>query len=454
MKKSLLAVAAMGAFASAAQAQSSVTVYGILDVGYIGSNVRSANNAASTTSGLNQVNAVTKTSTSAFGDSAQSTSRLGFRGREDLGGGLAAFFTLETAITPNAVNAIATAASANRQTFVGLEKKGVGSFAFGTQYTTIFNAASATDPGQFNNMMGNLINDKPTGATLSAVRNSAASSSSSGLGSITQAAATQQFAGNQNNTAFTVRSNNMLSVRTAPIAGIVGNAFYAVNASDANATAVAAGGYTGGQTSNSAWGLGANYTWQKLLVTANFQNFTNKNAYTIAAGAYTIGQPTQNGYGAVSTPGVNSVDNQQYYAATYDFGIVKGYLQFVDRKTMDANNSANYIRRSAQQIGVRGNWTPKIESWASTGTGKLTSSSGASAGGQAVTTYVVGHTGGTSASANFAGFQLGTNYILSKRTNLYAIYGQQSTSNAVWATGAAPTSYNDNNYAVGVRHTF
>jgi len=35
MKKSLLAVAAMTAFAGAAQAQSSVTVYGVLDVGYI-----------------------------------------------------------------------------------------------------------------------------------------------------------------------------------------------------------------------------------------------------------------------------------------------------------------------------------------------------------------------------------------------------------------------------------
>ena len=453
MKKSLFAIAAVTAFAGAAQAQSSVTVYGILDVGYIGSNVRSANNAASTTAGLNQVNAVTKTNTSAFGDSAQSTSRLGFRGREDLGGGLAAFFTLETQITPNAVNAVATAATANRQTFVGLEKKGVGSFAIGTQYTTIFNAAAATDPGQFNNMMGNVINDKPAGATLSAVRNSAVSSGSTGLGAISQAAATQQFAGNQNNTAFTVRSNNMLSVRTAPIAGLVGNAFYAVNSSDANATAVAAGGYTGGTSANSAWGLGADYRWQKLLVTANFQNFTNKNPYTIASGAYTVGAPTQNGYGGVSTAGVNSNDNQQYYAAMYDFGIVKGYLQFVDRKTMDVNNGANYIRRTAQQIGVRGNWTPKIESWASTGNGKLTSSTGAAAGAQAVSTYVVGQSAG-SQSANFAGFQLGTNYILSKRTNLYAIYGQQSTSNAVWATNAAPTSYNDNNYAVGVRHTF
>ena len=50
MKKSLLAVAAMGAFASAAQAQSSVTVYGILDMGYIGSNSRDV--AAGTAPGI------------------------------------------------------------------------------------------------------------------------------------------------------------------------------------------------------------------------------------------------------------------------------------------------------------------------------------------------------------------------------------------------------------------
>jgi predicted porin len=35
MKKSLFALAAVTAFAGAAQAQSSVTVYGILDIGYI-----------------------------------------------------------------------------------------------------------------------------------------------------------------------------------------------------------------------------------------------------------------------------------------------------------------------------------------------------------------------------------------------------------------------------------
>jgi predicted porin len=60
------------------------------------------------------------------------------------------------------------------------------------------------------------------------------------------------------------------------------------------------------------------------------------------------------------------------------------------------------------------------------------------------------------------GWQLGSNYWLSKRTNLYAIYGMQSTSNANLAAiplGGTqpitnPSSYSASNYAVGVRHTF
>ena len=46
MKKSLLALAAMGAFAGAAHAQSSVTVYGILDMAYSSVNTKSSAAAA------------------------------------------------------------------------------------------------------------------------------------------------------------------------------------------------------------------------------------------------------------------------------------------------------------------------------------------------------------------------------------------------------------------------
>jgi predicted porin len=442
MKKSLLAVAAMGAFASAAQAQSSVTVYGVMDLGYVGSNLRTANNAAASNG-----QTITNVQNSQFTDAAESTSRLGFKGTEDLGGGLSAFFTIETAITPNGQNAISSAVStANRQSFVGLKKNGVGQFAFGTQYTTIHNAVAATDPGMQNNIMGNVIYDKLTGGTALTQSQSVGTSGTTG---------SAQYSGMQNNTSYTVRATNMLSLATDTFAGFQGNAFYVLNNQNAasQTVAVGSGGYTGGTTNHTAWGLGANYTWHKLFVTANYQNFTDKAAYTVtnSNGIYTTGQPIMNGYGGTSVTGTNAKDNQQYYAATYDFGILKAYVQYVNRKTMDVNNPNNYVARTAQQIGVRSFITPTIESWASAGTGKLTVAQGTTGS----NTFVTNTTAMAGSNAvNFGGFQLGSNYWLSKRTNLYAIYGQERTSNQSWTQNGNPTSYNSNNYAVGVRHTF
>lgn len=78
MKKSVLALAALTLASGAAMAQSSVTVFGIVDTG-----VRSIKGADSVKYLSNE---------------GRSTSRLGFRGVEDLGGGLKAGFWLESAI--------------------------------------------------------------------------------------------------------------------------------------------------------------------------------------------------------------------------------------------------------------------------------------------------------------------------------------------------------------------
>jgi len=439
MKKSLFALAAVTAFAGAAQAQSSVTVYGILDLGYVGSNVRVANNSGT--------NALVNTQNSQFGQGGESTNRLGFKGTEDLGGGLSAFFTIETEITPNATNTVSTGAAANRQTFAGLKKSGIGQFALGTQYTTIHNAVAATDPGQANNMAGNVIYDKLSGGSALTTSTTVGTSGSAG---------SQQFSGQQNNSSYTVRANNMLSVASDTFAGFQGNAFFVLNDQNTNSASVTStgGGYAGGTTNHTGWGLGGNYTWNKLLVTANFQQFTDKAPYGVtSAGVYQAGNPTQGGFGGTTTVGVNDKDNQQYYAATYDFGILKAYAQYVNRKTLDANNPNNYVARTAEQIGVRSFITPTVEAWASAGMGKITVSQGA-----ANSLALVSASGVGSNAGNFGGFQLGSNYWLSKRTNLYAIYGQQRTSNQVYnATGGVagnPTSYNLNNYALGVRHTF
>ncbi len=83
MKKLLIATAALAMVAGTAQAQSSVTVYGIVDVGYGENNTGVAG---------------AKTKVKGLADSANASSRIGFRGTEDLGGGLAAGFTLESGL--------------------------------------------------------------------------------------------------------------------------------------------------------------------------------------------------------------------------------------------------------------------------------------------------------------------------------------------------------------------
>lgn len=386
MKKSLFAIAAVTAFAGAAQAQSSVTVYGILDVGYIGGNVRGTSaNTAGTAKGTY----------SNIGSSAESTSRLGFRGTEDLGGGMSAFFTLETGIQPT--NATASSFN-NRQTFVGLRDKAIGAVSFGTQYTPIHTAIGATSAGQQNNMVGDVI--YPIAP---------ANNGNSGVA---------QNASTSNTDAYTIRTSNMIKLQSNNVAGFVGTAFYTAN--NQNTTQLSA--TSGGTNNQNGWGIGLDYTWKKLLVSANYQALSSKQATVTTTPAVW----------SSAVGGTNVKDNQMYFAATYDFGILKAYAQYINRKATSQLTSNDYVSRTAQQIGVRSFITPKIEGWASGGTGRYDS-------------YGPNHP-----TVNFTGYQLGANYWLSKRTNLYTIFGstQQSSSSSGQASVGA------NNYALGVRHTF
>jgi len=90
MKKHLIAAAVVSAFAAPAMAQN-VQVYGIVDT-----SVQYYDNG---TDGYARIN-----------DSTLATSRLGFRGTEDLGGGLKAEFQIEAKLNPSSGSTNATAA--------------------------------------------------------------------------------------------------------------------------------------------------------------------------------------------------------------------------------------------------------------------------------------------------------------------------------------------------------
>jgi predicted porin len=378
MKKSLFALAAVTAFAGAAQAQSSVTVYGILDVGFTG-------RSETLSTGRNQV----KTNSTAFnGTGNETTSRLGFRGTEDLGGGTSAFFTAEFQLYPtdSRLSGNTNGGLLNRQTFVGLAQKGIGRAAIGTQYTPIHLAIGRNDPGQQNNVLGDVVY-APT-ATQGAAQNSAA---------------------------YTVRQNNSLTASTERIAGFTVSGMYVNNNSSTS---------TNSNANQQGYGLGINYVWKKLNVDLVSQSFKSENQ--------TLGVRTPAALpSGFDINGNNITDTQMYAGAQYDFGMLKAYAQYVNRKATSGVNSNNYVKRSAQNIGVRGNITPKIEPWAMIGSGS----------------FKAFGTGGP--TSNFTGWQVGSNYILSKRTNLYAIYGASQTS-----SNSTTASASGSQYAVGLRHTF
>lgn len=122
MKKLNLALVLAGALAGAAQAQSAVEVYGIADVGF----VREIGNVGASVAGGNKLSS-----------GAQSGTRLGFKGKEDLGNGLNALFVLETGIAADAGGFNQGNKAFGRQSFVGLQGD-FGTLTLGRQYTSYF----------------------------------------------------------------------------------------------------------------------------------------------------------------------------------------------------------------------------------------------------------------------------------------------------------------------------
>jgi predicted porin len=155
MKKSLLALAVLGAFAGAASAQSSVTLFGIVDV-----NVGEIKNE--TAAGVS-------TKLKREGTDGINSSRLGFRGVEDLGGGLRAGFWLEAGLSPDTG---AAGANVNTSTYKLFNRRATVSLRLGRDYTpsfwnlTVFDPFGTNGVGSFTNLF-NVPGGTPLGSGAS-----------------------------------------------------------------------------------------------------------------------------------------------------------------------------------------------------------------------------------------------------------------------------------------------
>jgi predicted porin len=170
MKKSLLALAVLTAITGAASAQSSVTLYGKVDLGLVLDSGNPAGKSIRISSGVT------------------GGSRLGFKGVEDLGGGMKAAFQIETGFCADSAAGAPNFCTGSNQ-FMGRQAHGdltgsFGAISAGRQYSLGFNNLSTIDPfgtgfaGQVNNIVD------PSGIRL----NNSATYSTPNIGGFTASA--------------------------------------------------------------------------------------------------------------------------------------------------------------------------------------------------------------------------------------------------------------------------
>jgi len=129
-KKTVCALVFRGA-GGVVRAQSSVTLYGLIDAGITYVNHTAAANGHSR-------------SLFEFDDGVDGGDRFGLKGIEDLGGGYKAVFTLENGFGLNGTLSQGGALF-GRQAFVGVTRSGIGTFTLGR----VTRARSVTSPRPF-----------------------------------------------------------------------------------------------------------------------------------------------------------------------------------------------------------------------------------------------------------------------------------------------------------------
>jgi predicted porin len=139
----IVSACALGLTATFAQAQSIVKVYGVADAGIVLERGTPAGSATNVSSGV------------------ASGSRLGFKGKEDLGDGMNAFFVLENGYAMDTGKAGQGGLLFGRQAYVGLSGA-AGSVSLGRQYAPFYKATRDIIDPFCTGLAGNVQNIFPT----------------------------------------------------------------------------------------------------------------------------------------------------------------------------------------------------------------------------------------------------------------------------------------------------
>lgn len=291
MKKSLLALAVLGAFAGAASAQTSVTIYGVIDASVQ----------------YKDVGGTTGGETWSQSSGQMSGSRLGFRGTEDLGGGLSGIFTLENGFNVD-TGEQGQSRLFGRQAWVGLQG-GFGSVRVGRIQTVAYGASVAVDP----------------------------------FGAANSHGSQRMFASGAYNSDPFLRANNTLSYSTANYSGFTGTAAYSF------------GEKQDAFSANRTTQLGVSYVNGPINAQLSHLR-TNASTDAIAFRAATLTSLQVDAKAASSTDVTSTL-----IGGSYDFGVVKPFAAYVDSKAEATVSSVttttkvrNYLLGVSAPVGAAG----------------------------------------------------------------------------------------------------
>ena len=384
MKKHLIAAAVAAAVAVPAMAQN-VSVYGLFDAGYATSKITHGDLVTKQTAigGLHSAN----------GTGTLSGSRLGFRGSEDLGGGLKANFVYELGINYSQGIA-ATTSPANNAANIGLNGAGMGnvrqgfvelaggfgSVRIGTQNTLMKDSTEAIDP------LG--------GVTLT------------GAASMYQAGVN----GRRDTITYATPNLNGFTVRA--------QAYFGENTS---------GGTDDVAKTNKGSAISANYINGPLRVEAIAERIKNQ---TYAANGNRLVSLQSDSVTYFTTATATTIDKANYDAvgASYNLGPATLHALTTKLKLKDDIDNAEV---TSTLVGVTIPVTGAFSVRGSITTGKITDDG--------------------SHTYDLDGYQLVGQYDLSKRTHAYVALGQtkyDATDNAIGGDVKAKQ------FGIGLRHSF
>ncbi|SAL85292.1 porin [Caballeronia arvi] len=392
MRKFLFAAGAC-VVASSAMAQSSVTLYGIVDTGFIYN---------SNAGGERQY---------AMSSGNMSGNRWGMTGVEDLGGGISAVMRLEAGFSSINGTIGQNGTEFGRQAYVGLSSNTYGSVLLGRQYTTVYDFVGPFESGL------------------------AWAAAGAGFGA---------HPGDVDNLDGTNRANNLIKYQSPSYNGLQFGGMYSL------------GGRPGSVGTNQIWALAASYGIGPFKMAVGYQSTHNPNFSFFgnkandSTTASNMRSPVYSGYATAGSQNIFAAGGS-YVLGNATLSVVYSNTRFGSLGTQGVTGmtaAQNAYRGTAAFNSYEGNVKYQFTPSLSVGVSYAYTSNGGNNG---------------SGGADYHQVNVGTDYLLSKRTDVYALVfyqkanGIDSTGRAATAALFGATASNSDRQTValvGIRHRF